>query len=173
MKNKFIEPVLEASLLIGLLTFFITFVIYFWRQSSGLNIIDIIMLPLIPALFLFVLPVIINRITIKKFYNKTDFDDISIKSKYKIVLSICLTTLFIFSFLDIFFFMFDNSFPKDYSASFVKLIIQNMGTTEEVIEAKNIAELPYSYQNIILNFTCSLIGNLISLKFIKLNKIKV
>jgi hypothetical protein len=163
-KIKKLIPLFELSILIGLITFFLTLLTTTIWQNNGISMGEILMLPFVGGFFLFLSILIINIIGINKVRKLVIINKEQPINKFSQVLIVISMSIFIYTILDLVYFLFDNSLSKDYTSSLVYLL-QSSG--EESVDMKNFEKLPFSIQNLFSNLFSAIFAGLISLLFIK------
>lgn len=157
-------PLIELGILIGVISFILTYLTTTIWQTKGISMGEAIMLPLVGGFYLFLSITIGNIIGINKVrkLNKKNGGQ-QVKKIYEILIVIFISILIYTSF-DSICFLFDDSLSKDYANSLEELLKSSGESTDDI---KDFDKLPFSIQNIFSTIFSAIISGLISLPFIK------
>ena len=157
-------PLIELGILIGVITFILTFLTTTLWQNDGISMGETILLPLIGGFYLFLSIIIFNIIGINKVRKLIIKNGGQPMKRIYEVLIVILISIMIYTLLDSICFIFDDSLSNDYASSLEALL---KSTGEKTDDIKDFEKLPFSIQNIFSSIFSAIISGLISLPFIK------
>lgn len=155
MKNFYnkTKPFISIGLLIGAVTFFLTFLTTFYMNYDNLSIIEISLLPLISGFFFFFALTFIGINQLNNINIKNNF--ISINNYYQILI-IFIVSFITYLLIDSLIFIFDKSLSHNYSNGLINLTEEI--NKNEIEEFKKFGKLPFSIQNFILTFFAGIVA---------------
>lgn len=162
MKNKYFEFI-DVSLYIGLITFFIVYVIASLLQNDGYNLVETSLLSVLTGFIMFFVILIFNIILTRKKIKKEKQHF----NKYYIVFFVLIFSVLTFISIDSLVWLFDDSISLDFAEG-LKQLIEN---SEELKSLDEFSKLPFSIQNSLSTIVFGFLGSLFSLIFIK-NKVQ-
>jgi hypothetical protein len=159
------EQIINTALMIGMISFILTFLTTFFMQSGKMTILKVSFLPLIFGFFYFFTFVIIsiynlNIINLKIYQAKEKQSN-----KFKQLLMIIIISFGIYYILDSIVFFIDDSLSKDYANGI--LAITENPTQKDIKEIDDLSKLPFSTQNFVFNFVSAFFSLLFSFIFVK------
>lgn len=167
MKNFFIknEKLLNVGVIIGFISFFLTFLTTFSLQMDKMSIIKISFLPLIFGFYYFFTFIISSVISLNKINSITHKNREKQPNKLKQILFIAVVSFALYYILDSIVFFFDDSLSKDYANGI--LSITENPTEKDITEIENLSKLPFCIQNSFLNIISFFFSILFSYIFVK------
>ncbi len=159
--------IIETAILIALITFILTYTTsYIWLRD-GFDLMEVSFLSILGAAFFFCSFLIICVWKVNSFTSFCLKQNIKPFNKYIQVFLLLLSSLLFYVILDVLMFYFiDKSIPQ----AFANALSELAGNTGKKLEGmEDFREMPFSLQNIVVNFIALVIAGLISLPFIKKN----
>ncbi len=163
--NLIFSSHIQASIIIALTTFILTYITLYQWQKDGFSIMEISIMSILTAIFVFFIIIAINIWQVNIYRKKSLEESIS---PIKKIWSVIIITILSFALLSLFdsllFYFIDKSIPKSYAEGLEDLLKSSGQPTESLSE---FSEMPFMLQNGIVIFIAALIGSMISLIFIK------
>ena len=150
---KRIKPLISISVLIGLITFFLTFLTTFYMNYDNLSIVEISLLPLIGGFFFFFSLTFIGVNQLNKINIENDFVLIN---RYYQVLIILVISFATYLLADSLIFIFDKSLSENYSQGLINLTEEM--DNNEIQEFEKFGKLPFGIQNFVLTLIAGIVS---------------
>lgn len=164
-KNNNLPFIIETAVIISLITFFLTYTTsYIWLRD-GFDLMEASFLSILTSAFFFGCFLVIGIWKLNSFKSFCLKNNIKPFNKYILVSLILLFSLFFYVLLDTFIFYFvDRSIPEAFADSLSKLA---ESSDKKLRGIEDFRAMPFSLQNIVVNFIALFLAGLISLPFIK------
>ncbi|AZQ64774.1 hypothetical protein EI427_21350 [Flammeovirga pectinis] len=162
--KKSIEDSVMKGIFSGLFTFSISFSFIEYLRADGFSIIEASFLPILPGIITFICILFFNTFLLNR--SNKFLENKNTLKPYLSILIVLFFNIIIYLTIDIIMFNFDDSLPKDFAASLLKIAENNNESLDGIIE---FSELPFSIQNLIATFIFAFIASVISLFFVKKN----
>ena len=150
---KKIKPFTGIGILIGLITFFLTFLTTFYMNYGNLSIIEISLLPLTGGFFFFFSLTFIGINQLNKINIENDFILINRYCQILIILIISFATYLL---ADSLIFIFDKSLSENYSQGLINLTEEM--NNNEIQEFEKFGKLPFGMQNFVLTLIAGIVS---------------
>ena len=150
------KPFISTGILIGLITFFLTFLTTFYMNYDNLSLLEISLLPLIGGFFFFFTLTFIGVNQLNRINIENDF--ISINHYYQ-VLIILIISFATYLLVDSLIFIFDKSLSENYSQGLINLTEEI--NENEIKEFEKFGKLPFSIQNFVLTLIAGIVSYIV------------
>ncbi|MDC0380315.1 hypothetical protein OAM52_01420 [Flavobacteriaceae bacterium] len=161
INKRNIKVQLDSGIVLGVITFFLYFLITFYWQLNGLSDFNLIMVSILSGLILLIVSPIFLFFNLRKFYYKLEKEN-KPKRRYFVglIFIIAIASIIV---LDVLVFLFDNTLSTEY--------LNYLNSLDPHNAIENL--LPMSLLNIILLFIFGLISYALSILIIRKNEKKL
>ena len=159
------RPYISNGILIGFITFFLTFITTFYLNYDNLSLIEVSLLPFIGGFFFYFSLTFISINQLNKINIESNF--ITINRYYKILLLLIISFI-TYLLLDSFIFIFDSSLSENYSQGLINLAKNN--NQNEIEEFKKFGKIPFGLQNFVLTIIAGIVSYITILVTMKKKK---